>query len=117
MRERFLGKMLFLTAGLILWAAHFGFVYGLTGVVCARGLGTAWPAAVPFVVAFATVVAAGLSLVVLFTALVGRGPGITGETNPSLRVFWRTVSAGIAATGFVAIVWTGLPALIIRPCA
>ncbi|MDC7785046.1 hypothetical protein PQJ75_02130 [Rhodoplanes sp. TEM] len=116
-RPGFLTKMLFLNAGLVLWAAHFGFVYGLTGVVCARGLGTAWPAAVPFVVAFATVVAAGLSLVVLFAAVLGRGPGIAGEPDPALRVFWRSVTGGVAVFGFVAIVWSGLPAVLIRPCA
>lgn len=116
MRERFLGKMLFLNAGLLLWAAHFGFVYGLTGLVCARGLGTAWTAALPFVVAFATVIAAGLCLVVLFMVLIGRGPGIAGEPEGALRVFWRSVSGGIAAFGFVAVVWTGIPVLMIDTC-
>lgn len=115
-RPGFLAKMLFLNAGLILWAAHFGFVYGLTGVVCARGIGTAWPAAVPFIVAVATVVAAGLALAVLGAALIGRGPGIAGEPEGPLRAFWRYVSGGVAVFGFVAITWTGVPALMIGPC-
>ena len=40
-------------APVVIWAAHFAFVYGFTGIACARRFG----AVVPWVVGFASLVA------------------------------------------------------------
>ena len=81
MRFGFAGRLLFLTAGFLVWALHFGFVYGLNGLACARefsgnmigGFGV-----VPVVIVAATIVALVLQGLVAVTAVSGRDPGIGG---------------------------------------
>lgn len=116
----FVRKLSFLLSGIIVWAAHFGFVYSLNGVACARGFAmhpVAGGGLVAVSVAAATAIAAIAILAVLFLAIAGRGPGISHEADASLRAFWRFGTIAIALLGVIAVLWSGLPALIIRPCA
>lgn len=63
------------SAGILIWAAHFGTIYGYTGLACARrfaDMGAAWVALVPWVIAVATAIAVAAALV--FLAPVFRSP-------------------------------------------
>ena len=93
-------QLLFMSSGVVIWALHFGAIYGLTGLACARG----WPEAVTPGVALATVVAALLALAVL----------VAGWRRRVQFESWMT--AGIAALALVAIVWEALPVLIVPIC-
>jgi hypothetical protein len=120
MRPGFATKFAFLNGGLIIWAAHFLFVYGVNGIVCARApLGVEFLGGtfMPWVVLVATVFGVAASCAVALLALAGRGPGIAAENDLSLREFWRFTTMIIAGLAVVAIVWTAVPILFIRPCS
>ena len=51
-----------------------------------------------------------------YSAATGRGPGIAGESNDSVRQFWRFGTLVLAGAGLIAIVWTGATLLVIPPC-
>jgi hypothetical protein len=106
------GKLAFLLGGFLIWAAQFAAVYAITGVACARGGADVVPAAVLGTTAFAFVAAASIGVV----ALLGRGPGIRHEPIDAVRSFWRWGAVVLAGTALIAIVWTGLPALLVAPC-
>lgn len=116
----FMRKLMFFLSGLLVWAAHFGLVYGINGLACARSFATqpvAGTSLVAFSVAAATALAAIIIVAVLVLAIAGRGPGIGHETDGALRAFWRYGTIAIASLGVIAVLWSGLPVLIIRPCA
>lgn len=116
----FVRKLSFFLSGFILWAVHFVTLYSINGLACARGFAMEPVAGTNISVmsvAVATAIAALALLAVLFLAAAGRGPGISQETDESLRRFWRYGTIAIALLGIVAVLWSGLPALIIRPCA
>jgi hypothetical protein len=93
-------QILFMSSGAVIWALHFGAVYGLIGLACARG----WPEAVPPGVALATAVAAIFALAVL----------VAGWRRRAQFESW--MAAGIAALALVAILWGALPVLIVPVC-
>ncbi|MFC7397516.1 hypothetical protein ACFQU1_09965 [Chelatococcus sp. GCM10030263] len=116
----FVSKIAFLMGGFLVWAAHFLLVYGFNGLACARGFDRTMllgVGTVPFVVGVATLIALALDALIFAAAVAGHGPGISGEPDGSLRRFWRYVTGAIAVFSFVAVLWDGLPALIIEPCA
>jgi uncharacterized protein involved in cysteine biosynthesis len=113
-------EMLRMFAGLLLWTAHFGVIYGVTALVCARrladvtilGLGL-----VPFTIAVTTLVAllaAGLVLALAVGDL--RAARQTPERDQT-RVFLSAMTATVAGLAMVAIVWDALPVLIVPACA
>lgn len=85
----------------IVWGLHFGVVYALTALACAR----AAPQTVPWTIGVATLVAAGAMIVTILRAWP-RSSDFTG---------WLT--GALAAAALVAIVWEGLPVLLVPPCA
>ena len=116
----FVAKLVFLCGGLLIWAAHFGAVYAVNGVACARGLDRLTVlgfGAVPAIVAVATGLAVLACGAILAAALRGRGPGIADEPSGPVQAFWRMGTASGAGFAMVAIAWTGLPAALIPPCA
>jgi hypothetical protein len=118
-RAGFVAKLLFLLGGLLVWAAQFLFVYGFTGLACARGFdaGTLLGSAiVPTVVLATTFVALLASTAIAAAAMLDRGPGVADEPVEAVRAFWRRGAAVVAGFSIIAILWTGLPALIIEPC-
>ncbi len=108
------GAALFLiSAGFIVWAAQFTLVYALNTLACTFGWGEA---GIVLPVAVGTVTALALAAIV---PLLLRGVRIgdpTERRDPATR-FVRSVSLAVAMLASVAIVWTGLPALISRSCA
>lgn len=120
MRSGFVAKFTFLLSGLIVWAVHFLFVYGVNGIACARPqlgpdvqAGSFVPATVLVATAFCVAATCGIALV----ALKDYGPGISAEEDASLREFWRFTTATNAGLAAIAILWTAVPALFIRPCS
>ena len=117
--QNFTAKMLFLFGGFVVWFAHFAAVYGFNGLACARGFAENTVlgfGVVQTTVFAATVLAVGINLMMLIAVALRRGPGVIGESEP-LADFWRLLAGGGAALSIVAVLWTGLPALVIAPCA
>lgn len=118
--RRFTSKTLFLFAGLLIWAAHFMFVYSVNAVACARGLEdiTILDAAlVPLTVALATLAALGAAGYVLVAALAWKGP-LAGEPHDdAASAFLRQVTIALTLLSIIAIVLSALPSFIVRPCA
>jgi hypothetical protein len=119
MRSGFASRLLFLTAGFLVWALHFGFVYGLNALACARGFSgnmIGGFGVVPVVIVAATVVALLLQGLIAITAVSGRGPGIGGEPDTSVRAFWRYTTAALSALSAVSVFWTAVPVLFTQSC-
>jgi hypothetical protein len=89
--------LLRMSAGAIVWAAHFMLIYGLTGLACARGL----PGIVPWAIAVATALAVAAAVALLLV----RSADFAGR-----------VASGVAGLALVAIVWEALPALALPAC-
>lgn len=96
----FAASTLWISAGVIVWAAHFAAIYGFTALACARGL----PQAVAPVVATATVLALAALVPVLARGIRRRGE------------FEGWLSAAIAGFALVAIAWEGMTVLFVAPC-
>lgn len=118
-RYAFPAKLTFFLGGFLVWAAHFGFIYGFTGLACAR----AWHEShllgfgvVPVTLVAATGIALLINATILLTAFAERGPGIQDEADESLRAFWRYGTALIAMLSSVAVLWDGLPSILVRAC-
>ncbi|MBL6455270.1 hypothetical protein JMJ55_08050 [Belnapia sp. T6] len=107
-------------AGLIVWAAHFGLIYGANAVACARGLaGGRWlglplvPALVLGLTALALLAVAVIGLRA-WQRLEGGLSGQEGENEPRFMV-WLTLA--IALLSALAILWEALPVLLVPACA
>ena len=87
-----------ISLGVILWGLHFTVIYGFTALACARGFG----ASALWVVGAATVVAAAAALALI----------VTHRSSE----FTRWMTAAVAALALVAIVWEGLPVLLVPAC-
>jgi hypothetical protein len=98
-----------ISGGVIVWAVHFGIIYGYTGLACARRFdpsGTIWIALVPWVIGGATLVAAVLTLALIVPALRARG-----------RIdFLRWMGARVAALALVAILLEGVAVVWVSVC-
>jgi hypothetical protein len=92
-------QALWISSGVVVWALHFTLIYGFTALACARGFG----AAAPWVVGAATLVAAALAVALVLTNLD--------------REFTRWMTAAVAAAALLAILWEGLPAVMVQACA
>lgn len=93
-------RILFMSSGVVVWALHFGTLYGLTALACARG----WqPLLVPSI-AVATAIAALATISIIAAGLRRRAQ------------FESWMGAGIAALALVAIVWDAMPVLVVPPC-
>lgn len=105
-------------APFLIWAAHFGVVYSINGMVCARKPEEALLFGLPLsmaLVGIATLLAIGWVAILLVKALRGAGPaGHVGGADP--RRFARWFVAAGSGTALVAILWVGMPALIVPAC-
>lgn len=87
-----------LSAGPLLWLAHFAALYGFNAIACARG----FSGAVPWGVGVATLIlAAGAALV----------------TFRHRKDFVDWLTAALGAVALLAILWQALPVLMVSPCA
>ena len=116
MSEHFVSRLLFMLAGLIIWASHFGFVYGFNALACTFGFAGSQllgMGVVVLAVGLATLLAFGADILVLLRAVAG--PHAVNLAADS-RHFIRYVAGSLAALSAVAVLWQGLPALMIPAC-
>lgn len=102
----------------LIWAGHFGLVYAINGMACARGLGEAsllGLPAVPLLVVLATVAGMLLAGWVMVRSITGGGPADHVDSRDP-REFARWFTAAGAASSLLAILWVGLPAVQVPPC-
>lgn len=104
--------------GLAIWAAHFTAIYATNALACERGLAGTALLGLPFVpvvvTAFTLLGLGGLALV-MRASLRRLDPPLDegGETEPR---FTRWFALATAALASVAVLFQGLPALVIPPC-
>ena len=111
---RFPLTALFTAAGLLIWAADFLFIYIFAAIACARGYAdlTVFGAGIVPLVSFVATVAA-----LVATGLVIRaGARRAGTGGPSSGAFLGGVAAIAALLALIAILFTGLPVLLLRTC-
>ena len=94
-------RALWISSGVLIWAAHFGVLYGFTALACARGLG----GAVPWVAGGATLAA------LLGLAWVLR----VHRRDRGEFVSWMTLS--VAGLALVAVLYETVPFFIVPTCA
>lgn len=115
----FIRKSLLAMGGLLVWATHFGLIYTFNALVCARQSADVqlWGVSiVPLVVTGLTVIALVLVVAILVFALWRSGPAWFWQEDREVDEFMRYTTIGLAAVSFVAIVWSGVPALLVPPC-
>lgn len=114
MAQRFAPTLFFITAGLLIWVADFLFIYVFAALACARGFDDATVfgiGVVPLAVGAATAIACAMTGAVLISAVRG------AEQGPTTSGFLQRLALGLAVLALVAIVWNGLPALLVhRTC-
>jgi hypothetical protein len=104
---------------MIVWAAHFLVVYVVNAIACERGwigetlLG--WPL-VPTLVLGATAVALIAVAVVGLRAWRRLGHSLAGQEGEDDPQFTVWLTAAITLLSAVAILWAGVPAVIVQPC-
>ena len=115
----FIGKMIFVTSGLLIWAVHFTIIYGFTTVACVKGFATAnvlGIGAVQFLIGAATLLGLATTGFVLRSALAGPVRPRSARYSEITERFLQYIAAAIAALSFVAIAWNALPVLVVMPC-
>jgi hypothetical protein len=118
-RQNFLGTMLFMIGGLIIWAAHFTFLYAFNTLACTRSFAGADVfgfSAVSFAVGLATLVALASSGAILISALASGASHKPAQGVANTDRFLNYTAAMIAVISLVAIIWNGFPATVVPPC-
>jgi hypothetical protein len=106
-------------AGLLVWAAHFGVVYGTNAVACERGLTgrtLLGQPLVPAVVLGATAVALAALALVWLRARRRLEHGLAGQEGEDEPRFLLWLTAAVSLLSALAVLWQGLPVLFVRPC-
>lgn len=117
--QRFTSKTSLLFSGLLIWAAHFMFVYSANAVACERGLQdfqVLGIGLIPLTVMVATLAALAAVGYVLLIAIGWLGP-LHGEAHddPS-SAFVRQITIVLSLISIVAITLSALPSLVVSPC-
>jgi hypothetical protein len=104
--------------GLAIWAAHFGTIYAANALACERGLAGTRLLGLPFVpvvISALTLLALAALAWVMRSALAGLDPPLDegGETEPR---FTRWFAFSTAALSVLAVLFQGIPALVVPPC-
>jgi hypothetical protein len=94
-------RALWMSSGAIVWALHFGALYGFAALACARGFG----GAVPWVSLATTLAALGAIAVIAVRHVPRRGEFTA----------WLALSA--AGLALVAVVYETIPIFIVPVCA
>lgn len=108
MSASFTRVFLLMLSGPLVWAGHFLFVYGVTGVMCAR------PAMLdasmgPWIVGSASLVC----IAAIVAILVGMRKSVPRAGEPG---FVPAMTCMLALLSVLAIVWETLPAFIVPIC-
>jgi len=109
---------IFALSGMLVWAAHFTIIYGLTSLACARGFAETeflGVAVIRLGIGTATLIAGLAALAVIGQALRHRRARQVGDD--SLPAFAAVMAILIAGLALVAILWEALPVLMLPPCA
>jgi len=123
MRNRGFGPIAGAIAGLIIWGLHFTAVYAMTAYVCARGLEEQRVLGFDIIIVAvlgATAVALLAAGFVLFRALRRLRHStirLAGEGSEHDPQFLTWFSAAAALLAIVAILYQGVPTLLVPPCA
>jgi hypothetical protein len=88
----------------VIWAAHFGAIYGLTALACARQMA----ALVPWVVGLASVIALAGLLALAIPA------GLRALRSARLA---DSLAAGLGGLAMVAVAWEGAALFWVPACA
>jgi hypothetical protein len=116
--QRFSSRILLATSSLLLWGAHFLFVYIFAALACARDFATVEALGigiVPLVTAVVTIAAlAGLTF---FSALAWRGELRNEQADSSTPRLLRYLAGGLGIYSAVAILLQALPAILLPVCA
>lgn len=112
---RIVPAILSLAGGPLIWVAHFLFIYGFTGLACARpdwaGSKLMGLPLIPAVIVIATAIAlAALVMVVVRT----RKPRVASAAITDPR-FSRQVALGGAGLAAIAVLWQGLFSIVAVP--
>lgn len=117
--RRFTAKTFLLFGGLLIWAAHFMFVYSANAVACQRGLENVrilGIGLIPFTVVLATLVALAVAGYVLAMAMGWLGP-LRGESqNDPSSTFLSQITVVLTLISMIAITQSALPSLVVSPC-
>ena len=110
MDTSFTRTTLTMSSGILIWAAHFTVIYGLTAVACAGGSGDAqWLGMNVVKVAIGTATFVALAAVLAF---------IVRATRAGLDSFERWMTAALGSLALIAIAWEAIvPLLIVPVCA
>jgi hypothetical protein len=103
-------------AGLLVWGAHLGLVYGIAALACARSLGDVrvlGVAMVPLAVGAATVLAAAAAAVVVVRATMAAARDREGG---GVRAFLGVMTAILGALSLLGILWTGSAIAVVPAC-
>jgi hypothetical protein len=104
-------------SGLVAWAAQFTIIYGFASVVCARGYGglsVLGIGIVPFAILGVTLLALGGAGLALLLAFRDRRQQ-SADAHPTDRFLVDTTLV-VSGLSIAAILWQGLPALIVPAC-
>jgi hypothetical protein len=88
-----------MSAGAVVWAVHFGVIYGVTAAACARNFAPL----VPWTVGISGAVAAAALLALM--------------TLRSESAFEHRVTAGVAGAALLAVFWETIGAFVVPLCA
>lgn len=119
-REGFFAKTMLMMGSLVVWGVHFLGVYIFNALACARGFATMQVLGfgiVPLTVTAFTVVALALIGLIMFVAWRRLGPAAGRHVTEPAGDFMRYITLTLGGLSLLAIVWDGLPALIVPPCA
>lgn len=112
----FVLRSLVVTGPLILWAVHFGAVYGVNTVVCSffPEAGTGPVRLGPAQIGIAAATGAALLALALNAALAGTAGRHLDDR--STGTFLVRVTRGLAALSALAVIWNALPAALVQAC-
>jgi hypothetical protein len=121
MEPRFARATLLVTAGLLVWAANFLFIYVFAALACARGYAHETVFGIG-IVSFAstgsTVIAAAASCAVMTAGMrrADAGRGVLPD-EASASMFLGRLAVTVTMLALIAIAFTGLPGwLVARAC-
>lgn len=115
----FIRTSLLLLSGLLIWAAHFTFVYVFNALACARHFADARILGVgimPAAIGGATIVALGAIGFCLLLSNWARSREPEQANEVPVNNFMNYMTVAVGALGAVAVVWSGLTVLFIPPC-
>jgi hypothetical protein len=117
--QKSIRPLLFAVAGLAIWASHFGAIYAINALACARGAGDAnlWGfPAVPAAVTVTTLVAIAALIALAIAVRSGRHPEFPEGAAPRTERFLNQISLTVAGIATLGVVWDALPAYIVPSC-